>query len=376
MNELTNTNATTIGGLMQKLTGSVSFLDRIVYGNTVRAWLIALGVAAVTVVGLWLLRRLLQSKVGRLVKRTQIEWDDIILELLQRTQWWFLAMIGLYAGARVLSLTTNLQKLIDRGAAVVLVLQGGLWASTTIGFLLENYRRRKLKDDPAGLTTMNAIAFLARVALWSLILLLALANAGVEIGPLIAGLGVGGIAVALAVQTVLGDLLASLSIVLDKPFVIGDFLIIGDFLGSVEYIGLKTTRIRSLTGEQLVFSNTDLLSSRIRNFGRMRERRVVFTIGVTYQTPREKLVRIPQILKAAIESQEMTRFDRSHFKAYGDFSLNFETVYYVAVPDYNKYMDTQQAINLYIHEQFEKEGIEFAYPTQTVFVVNQTAEAG
>ena len=151
---------------------------------------------------------------------------------------------------------------------------------------------------------------------------------------------------------------------------VGDFLIVDEFLGSVEHIGLKTTRIRSLTGEQLVFSNADLLKSRIRNFGRMRERRVVFTVGVTYGTPKEKLEKIPGILRAAVESQPRTRFDRAHFKQFGDFSLNFETVYYMGVPDYNAYMDVQQAINLFIYEQFAKEGIEFAYPTQTIFLAS------
>ena len=185
---------------------------------------------------------------------------------------------------------------------------------------------------------------------------------------MVAGLGVGGIAVALATQNILGDLFASLSIVLDKPFVIGDFLIVGDFMGSVEYVGLKTTRLRSLSGEQLVFSNTDLLGSRIRNYGRMYERRVVFKLGVTYQTPREKLSRIPAIIREAIETQDNSRFDRSHFQAYGDFSLNFESVYYIGSPDYNLYMDVQQAVNLRIHERFEEESIEFAYPTQTLFV--------
>jgi small-conductance mechanosensitive channel len=193
-------------------------------------------------------------------------------------------------------------------------------------------------------------------------------NLGVDITALIAGLGVGGIAVALAVQTVLGDLFASLSIALDKPFVVGDFLIVDDLLGSVEFVGLKTTRLRSLSGEQLVFSNSDLLNSRIRNYGRMYERRTAFDIGVTYQTPREKLKKIPDIIRTAIEKQDDTRFDRSHFKAYGDFSLNYETVYYISGPDYNKYMDIQQAINFEIHAAFEREQIEFAYPTQTIFV--------
>jgi len=158
------------------------------------------------------------------------------------------------------------------------------------------------------------------------------------------------------------------SIMLDKPFVVGDFLIIGDLMGAVEHIGIKTTRIRSLSGEQLVFSNNDLLASRIRNFGRMRERRVDFSLGVTYQTPRSKIERIPGIIEEAIRSQSNTRFDRSHFKEFGAFALDFETIYFIGVPDFNTYMNIQQAINLRIHEAFEKEGIEFAYPTQTLFV--------
>ena len=173
---------------------------------------------------------------------------------------------------------------------------------------------------------------------------------------------------ALAVQNILGDLFASLSIVLDKPFVVGDFLAVGEHLGSVEKIGLKTTRLRSLSGEQLVFSNTDLLKSRIKNYGRMFERRVAFKIGVTYETPREKLKRIPRIIREIIQGRENTRFDRSHFQEYGAYSLNFETVYYVLSPDYAVYMDIQQDIYFELHERLEQEGVEFAYPTQKLFL--------
>jgi len=213
---------------------------------------------------------------------------------------------------------------------------------------------------------LNAVGMFATGLLWLAVFLLTLDNLGYDVTALIAGLGVGGVAVALAVQNILGDLFASLSILVDKPFVIGDFLIIDDYMGSVEHVGLKTTRIRSLSGEQLIFSNSDLLKSRLRNYGRMYERRVAFTIGVTYETPREKLKLIPGILQTAIEAQEKTRFDRSHFAKYGDFALNFETVYYVLGPDYNLYMDIQQAINLQLHEQFESLAIDFAYPTQVV----------
>ncbi len=286
-------------------------------------------------------------------------------------------MLAVFAGSAVITLPAVVTTVLRAATIIALLVQGGIWASATISFLLERYRQRKLKADPAGVTTMNALGFLARLGLWAVVLLLVLDNLGVNITALVAGLGVGGIAVALATQSVLSDLFASLSIVLDKPFVVGDFLIIGDFLGSVEHVGLKTTRLRSLSGEQLVFANADLLGSRIRNYGRMFERRVVFKIGVTYETPRDKLEKVPRIIRDAVEGQEKTRLDRSHFSAYGDFALTFESVYYVLEPDYNLYMDIQQAINFRIHEAFEQEGIEFAYPTQKLYVAGATlAQAG
>jgi len=349
---------------------SLGWLDRRFWGNSISVWLLALVVAAAVAGALWFARGVIRGRAAKAAARTANRWDDLVVAVLERTRMWFLLGAGLYAGSWFILLPEATRSAVNRGAAVLLILQSGFWLNTAIAQYFDRYRERKLKEDPAAYTTMNAVVFLVRVAMWSVIVLLVLANAGVEIAPLVAGLGVGGIAVALAVQTVLGDLLASLSIVLDKPFVVGDFLIVDEFLGSVEHIGLKTTRIRSLTGEQLVFSNADLLKSRIRNFGRMRERRVVFTVGVTYGTPKEKLEKIPGILRAAVESQPRTRFDRAHFKQFGDFSLNFETVYYMGVPDYNAYMDVQQAINLFIYEQFAKEGIEFAYPTQTIFLAS------
>ncbi len=208
----------------------------------------------------------------------------------------------------------------------------------------------------------------AKAALWVVFSLLMLQNLGVQVTALITGLGIGGIAIALAVQNVLGDLLASLSIIFDRPFEVGDFVIVGDLMGTVENVGLKTTRMTSLSGEQLVFNNSDLLSSRIRNYKRMRERRILFEIGVIYGTTKEQLEMIPDRVKAAVETQENTRFDRCHFKAFGDSALLFETVYYMLVPDYNAYMDTQQAINLQLYENLTSEGIEFAFPTQTIHV--------
>ena len=217
-------------------------------------------------------------------------------------------------------------------------------------------------------TTLDALGLIAKIALWVILGLIILDNLNVEISTLVTSLGIGGIAVALALQNILGDLFSSLSIALDKPFVIGDFVVVDDFEGDVEDIGLKSTRIRSLSGEELVFSNTDLLNSRIRNYKRMEKRRISFTIGVVYGTPVEKLELIPGMIEDIITPLETVDFDRAHFKTLGDFSLDFGVVYYVLVPDYVSYLDIHQVIILEIYKRFEKEGIEFAYPTQTLLM--------
>lgn len=351
----------------------MEILDTAYLGNSIRQWAVALGAMVAVVLGLRVLRAILVNRLMALSKRTSTEWDDIIAGALRKTHILFVLVVGVVAGMQVLELPDRIRAAAGSILVVAGLVQAGLWAATILALWLEAYRERTLKEDPAATTTVSALAFVGNIVLWSGVLLLALDNLGVDVTALVAGLGIGGVAVALAMQNVLGDLFASLSIVLDKPFVLGDFLIIDEHSGSVEHIGLKTTRLRSLSGEQLVFSNSDVLSSRVRNYGRMHERRAVFAVGVTYQTPRAQLEAIPGILKEAVEAQEQTRFDRAHLKAFGDFSINFETVYYVKVPEYAKYMDVQQAINLRLHEEFETREIEFAYPTQTLFVAKQGA---
>ena len=337
-----------------------------IYGNAISAWLICIAVTIGTLVVLRLVEQVLIVRVQKLTRKTRTIIDDVVVGALRKTKLVYLLIISIFAGSFWLSLPPNVRSVLWRITVVATLIQGGVWVSSALQGWLENYR--KDEADGGHRMTMNALSFLGRIALWATILLLILDNLGVDVTALVAGLGISGIAVALAVQSILSDLFASLSIVLDKPFVLGDFVVVGDMAGSVENIGIKTTRIRSISGEQLVFSNADLLGSRIRNFGRMKERRVVFPLGVTYQTPAEKLQRIPQLIKEAIESQEKVRFDRSHFASYGDSALNFETVYYVDSSDYALYMDIQQAINLAIYRCFTNEGIEFAYPTQTLFI--------
>ncbi len=321
---------------------------------------------------LLLIDRQVLRRLARFVSRTENPWDDLVVDLVEHIRLPTLVVLALWMGVQALDLTPRVTERLGHGLVVILLYQGAVWGNATIGFVLARLVQKRLDGDAATATTLSAMGFLARMVVWSVCFLVALAQFGVNVTGLAAGLGVGGIAVALAVQNVLGDLFASLSIVLDQPFVIGDFIIVGELMGTVEHIGLKTTRIRSLSGEQIVFSNGDLLSSRIRNYKRMFERRVVFEVGVTYQTPHAKLAALGDMLKAIIQAQEGVRFDRAHFKAFGDSALIFEMVYFVLDPDYNRYMDIRQAINLDVHRRFEAEGIEFAYPTQTLFLEKGT----
>lgn len=342
--------------------------DRLWLGNTPMAWLTACGIAIGVALLLVAVSRLVVSRVRRFSERTANEWDDLLADVLAATRTWTILAVGLLVGSAALELEAPVRSVLRRLVLVVVLIQCGFWLGAAARTMLTRYRRDKLEDDPGAATMVGVIGFLVQVVVWAGVLLLALDNFGIDITALVAGLGVGGIAVALALQNVLGDLFASLAIVLDKPFVIGDFVVVDDLVGTVEYIGLKTTRVRSLGGEQLVFSNADLLSSRVRNFGRMAERRIVFSLGVTYQTPRALLEEIPGIIRAAVEAQPHTRCDRSHLSGYGASSIDFETAWYVLVPDFGTYMDVQQAIYLDIHRSFEDRGIEFAYPTQTVFL--------
>lgn len=354
----------------------MGFWETTWWGNTPGRWLVALGVLAATLALLRVAARLVVGRLTALSRRTETRLDDLASLLLDRTGAPFLFVVAVWAAAWFVTLPARVDGGIRVVAVLALLAQAAVWGSAVIEFTLDHYRRRQLADDAEAVTTMTAFGFLGKLALWSTVLLLALDNMGFEIKTLLAGLGVGGIAVALALQTILGDLFASLSIVLDKPFVIGDFLTVGDHMGTVEQIGIKTTRIRSLSGEQLVFSNADLLGSRIRNYGRMRERRVVFTVGVTYGTPPDAAERIPDMIRESLSRHEEVRVDRSHLKELGDSALVYETVYYVSDPAFNVYMDIQQEVNLDLVRRFAEEEIDFAYPTRTVHVQRPGERAG
>lgn len=351
--------------------------ETLIYGNTAREWLAAGLIAAGVFVATRIARGILVRRLGSFARQTENVADDLLVALIGKTRTTFLLAIALYAGSGALTLTPGASKAIGVTALIAVLIQSLIWGNALISLLLGRAVRQRAGSDGAGATSLAAFGIVARIAFFSVVLLIGLENFGVNITGLVAGLGIGGIAVALALQNVLGDLFASLSIALDKPFVIGDFVVVDGLLGTIEFIGLKTTRIRSLSGEQVVVANSDLLNSRIHNYKRMEERRALFTFGVTYQTPRAKLAAIPPMIKDIIGKRPDTRFDRAHFKAYADSSLLFEVVYFILSPDYNTYMDIQEAINLELFGRFEEEGIDFAYPTHTIHIADrQIAGAG
>lgn len=341
------------------------------YGNTLSDWLIALAIAAAAFLGLKLVNTLLVRRLRALAKRPRIAFAGIAADVIDRTSAIVLFTFAIYLGARFLELDPDTVDTIGKIALLALLIQIGLWATVAISRVLEREAEKRLASDAGTATLLGFARLILAVMVWVLLLIVALENLEFDITGLIAGLGIGGIAIAFAVQGVLSDLFASISIVLDKPFVVGDFMIVDNVLGTVEHVGLSTTRVRALSGEQISVPNSDLVKSRIHNYKRMTERRVVFKIGVVYDTPPDKLAAMPRMIREIVEQQEKTRFDRAHFQALGDFSLNFEIVYYVLDPDYNLYMDTQQAINLEIFRRFEAEGIEFAFPTQVLHMHRQ-----
>jgi small-conductance mechanosensitive channel len=354
---------------------AMNFFERQFYGNPLYDWIAAIAIGLALTLTLYLIQRLLLRRLSAWAGKTASRFDDFVIDILSRTRFPFLLIVSFYFGLQYLALPPKPTRLIGQITIIALLTQVALWGNHWIGLWLKDYLSRHKDTDAAAATTMSVLGFIARVVLWSVLLLMILENLGFNVTSLVASLGIGGVAVALASQNILGDIFASVVIAMDKPFVLGDFLIVGDALGTVEYIGLKTTRLRSLSGEQIVFSNAELLKNRIHNYKRMYERRVVFGFGVTYQTPLGRLERIPAKVKEIVTAQPKTRFDRAHFKAFGDSSLNFEVVYFVQDPDYNLYMDIQQAINLALVRYFEQERIDFAYPTRTLYLQREPGDA-
>ena len=338
-------------------------LEYPLYGGTLLQWIIALAVVLAMVLAARLALPVVTRRLDELSKRTRLSLDDAVASALRATRTGLITVVAIAAGSQALELPAGAQKVVVGVATVALFLQVGLWLAALLAFWLQRSEQRAQAHHPGAVTSLAAVGFIGRIVLWAIILLLILDNLGINVTTLIAGLGIGGVAVALAVQNILGDLFASLSIVIDKPFVVGDFIVVDNFMGTVEHVGLKTTRLRSLDGEQLVFSNSDLLKTRLRNYKRMRERRIVFPFRLRYDTTPEQLERIPAIVRRLVESHKQTRFERAHFHKFGESSFDFETVFWMTTPDYNVYMDVQQQLNLDLMREFARLGVDFALPT-------------
>lgn len=349
-----------------------NFWNTIYFGNSLIAWVGAIAVIAVCFILLKLFKKGILRKLKKWSEKTKTSFDDFLLESVEKSVIPFIYVLIVYLTLSYLNLPEKVTNVVH----VAMLLVSTFYILRVINSALQYFIYGFLKKQDDGDVKQKqarGLLVIVKVITWMLGIVFLLDNLGYNVSTIIAGLGIGGIAIALAAQTILGDLFSYFVILFDRPFEIGDFINIDDKAGVVEYIGIKTTRLRTLSGEQLVCSNKDLTDSRVHNFKRMEKRRIVFSIGVTYQTSAEILQTIPQIIKNIVSKQEDVVFDRAHFSGFGDFSLNFEVVFYMLTSDYVVYMDKQQSIFFEIFRTFEMKGIEFAYPTQTLFLNNDHA---
>lgn len=331
-------------------------------------YVLATGVALLSYLVLYGLKKLFTTKVSRFLNKSSNKWDDIIVHTLEQTTHLWMVGSAFYIAVRFIPYAKILNAHFDRGYFILSMIQLGIWANYLVDKWIIVTVNRKIRVNPAAASSIGLMQLLAKMFMLSAVLLFTLNNLGIKITTILAGFGVGGIAVALALQRILGDLFSSLSIVMDKPFVVGDFIILDQFMGEVERIGLKTTRIRSLGGEQIIISNSDLIATRIRNYKRMHERRVALVFALPLFTKGEDMRKAVSLVTAVTSSKERVRFERCHFSAIGNISMDIELVYWVLSDDYNVHMDIKQSILLDIQKAFESEGLRFAQPVQTVTV--------
>ncbi|NQU17820.1 MAG: mechanosensitive ion channel family protein [Candidatus Saganbacteria bacterium] len=346
-------------------------LKFVFFDNSVQSYLYALAVFVGIMIVVHIFKTIILIRLKKIAKQTPNLFDDYLVSLVEKNFMPLFYFAAFYLAAQTLTIREAFRSHFDLLTVAVLVLIGINFVIRILDSALK-ILLLKPEDSESKKKSMRGILNILKGVIWIVGVILLLDNLGFKVSAIIAGLGVGGIAIALAAQAMLGDLFSYFAIFFDRPFEIGDFIIVGDMMGSVEYVGIKTTRLRSLGGEQLVFSNSDLTNSRVRNYKRMQKRRVVFKLGTVYETTSAQVKEIPEIIKNTIKNTPDSVFDRAHFFEFGDFSLIFEVVYIVLSSDYNKYMDIQQSINFALKEEFEKRGIEFAFPTQTLYV-NKTA---
>ncbi len=333
-------------------------------GNAVRDYALAFGYFIVFLIIFKIFQSIIIRQLSALADKTKTDIDDELIKIVKSIKPTFYSFLAFYIAVNFIELNEVFRKFIT----VILIAWVVYQVIISLQILIDNVLKKYTDRDNEPVGAIKLIGEIAKALLWFVGALLVLSNLGVNITSLIAGLGIGGLAIALALKNILSDLFSSFAIHFDKPFVVGDYIIIGDKAGTVEKIGIKSTRLKVARGEELIISNQELTNAQVLNFKKMQERRIAFAFGVTYKTKQEQLVKIPNIIKETVSKVDGARFDRAHFKKISDSSLDFEVVYYITTPGYSKYMDIQQEINLKIHELFEKEKIEFAYPTQTLYI--------
>lgn len=345
--------------------GFQQFLAQTFYGNTVEQYAYTLAIFVGSMLLMWLIKTIIIARLKVLAKKTETVFDDAVIDALGMITWPFYILVSLTIAIRYISVNVLLNKIMFFLLWFLIIYYGVRVVKIIIVHGARALRKNEEGED-ADESLINVVVIIVQVSIWIAALLFVLSNLGFDITTVIAGLGIGGIAIAFALQNVLSDIFASFSIYFDKPFKVGDYIVVGTDSGVVQKIGIKSTRIKTLQGQELVISNRELTSTRINNFKKLDRRRIVFSLGVTYDTPLEKLKKIPQLIKEIYKTVKNADLDRVHFKSYGDFSLNYEIAYYVNAPDYMKYVETENKINLKIKEIFENNKIEFAFPTQTI----------
>jgi small-conductance mechanosensitive channel len=330
--------------------------DRVYFDNTVRQYLVALITLVGSLLTMILAKRLWVIHLGRWAKRTPGDFDDLVVEQVGKIGSIVFLASSLFISVAPLELDPKLKTLIYRFLVIALTVRAVLMLQEIARYAVNKACGRTSTDDAARETVSTNISNVLRWAIWTLGSVFVLDNLGINISALLAGLGISGIAVAIASQAILGDLFSAFSIFMDRPFEVGDYIVIENFMGTVEYIGMKTTRLRSLDGEQLVFANSDLTRSRIRNYKRMKVRRVLLRVGAAYETPAEKLAKVPEMAKEIFKGLKDVRLDSAQLAGFGDWII-FEIVYFIHTPDARIYMERQHSINLAVKEAFDREGI-------------------
>ncbi|UCH79323.1 MAG: mechanosensitive ion channel family protein [Candidatus Coatesbacteria bacterium] len=342
-------------------------LNYVFYGNRVLDYLIVLGAIVVGVIVIRLIKFVVVRRIVAWAKKKDTPLDADLVKSISKASLPVLYLGTVYVAAKSLTFPENVAGWVDIVGKILLALLGARLVIAILAGAIKHYWLPR-EGDVGREKTVKALMPIVKIAVWIVAAIFLLDNLGFKISTVVAGLGIGGVAVALAGQAILKDLFSYFAILFDQPFEIGDQIRVDDKIGTVEKVGVKTTRLKSIGGEQLVFSNADLTDSRVQNYKRMDRRRIATHLGVTYETPAAKLKKIPALVEGIIDPIDGVDFDRAHFASYGDFNLVFEVVYFVQGNDYKKYMDIQEEINLRLYEAFAKEKIEFAYPTQTVYL--------